>query len=257
MSEIKPTIESFVTGIRHLQVHDNTLHNPDYATDAAFLAHSDRHQWLAADELNIKDAMMEAPNVYRVIDMSVFNGFDESVAGSGSTVAGFTGWRFITGATQNSVACRRGNLGDWINYQYAAWRWRVFMRLNPRNTVTGHKFFAGWLASIAYPIDLTTQVHVCFEIDTDGKIYACVGDGTNYTRTYTGVTITANGTFDCYYKYMENDVTFYINRVLRATISAYRPRTTAPRLTFHESNPSAAADQTVYVYAVRTLGGAE
>ena len=255
-------IEDHRTGATHAldqppASHDNAKHSTNFATQADHLAHGDRHQWLAADEANIKDQIMEPNNLYRVVDLSTFNGMTETVAGSGSTAAWWTTWRFVTGATQNSVACQRSNLGDWINHGDPAWRWRVFFRMNPRSHATGHKFFAGWLASISYPIDLTTQNHVCFELDTDGKIYACAGDGTNYHRIDTGVTISANGSYDCYYKYMASDIRFYINKSLVATVSTYRPTSTAPRLVFHQSNPTVAADRQVWVYAVRTLGGAE
>ena len=220
-------------------------------------AHASQHQWLGDDALNLKDLVMGTLGVFRVVNMGTFSGFTELVSETGATASGYAYWALSTGATQNSVACRYADQNDWFS---TSWYWRVFARINLRTIATGHKLWIGVFATPTAPTN--AQKSVCFEIDTDGKIYASCGDGTDANRVDTGVTITLNTNYDLYFKYMADDIKFYIGvagtaLVLKATLTDYRPIAANVKFTAYESNPGVAEDRVAWVYAVRMLAGEE
>jgi hypothetical protein len=229
------------------EVHGNEYHDPDFASEAALAAHvaantgvhnvgslyiakssvdglnlashALRHKWLGDDALNIKDLFFQFAALYYKL-WSDLNGFTSLVSGSGSNTPGFSYLTLLTGTTSGSRAGAYATQNHWLSYSDGKYRYRVMARHNPQSTLTNSEYWFGFLNVPTNPS--YTQKHVAFQI-LNGRIWASCGDGTNGTQVDTGVDLGATGTADLYFKYMANDITYYIGGMLKATITTNRP----------------------------------
>jgi len=202
-------------------VHGNDYHDPDFATEGDFNAHASRHKWGGPDEVNIKDLFCVCFNPFYYKDWADLNGWTASHSGSGSFATSFRSGIMQTGTTSGSRSLVYS--GDPFRFDAAvsAQRQRWGLSLQPRGGAVAYcTLWFGCLSSPAAPSD--TQYHVAFKI-VDGILYASCGNGTAGTQVDTGITLAQYTTYKLNFKYMEDDIKFYVDDALKATIAANRP----------------------------------
>jgi hypothetical protein len=223
-----------------------------FDTIYAALTHASRHQWLGADQVNIKDLFFQFVALYYKL-WSDLNGFTSLVSGSGSNTTGFSYLSLWTGATINSVAGAYATQNYWLAYSDGNYRYRVMARHNPQSVTTTSEYWFGILNVPATPS--YTQKHIAFQI-LNGEIWASCGDGVNGTQVDTGVALGATGTADLYFKYMGSDIKYYVGGVLKATITTNRPNNWQGYFTTYLTN-SAASTRNMLIYPAIILIGPE
>ena len=206
-----------------------------------------------ATEGSFKDFFFEYFNPYYYKNWADFAGFTEVLAGTGSTTAGFNYAIFNTGATSASKARRYSANAVWLDKDSFSFRWRFGITVNPRSAQTNQDV---WIGLASDPTALTnTQNHIAFKI-VNNIIYASCGNGTNGTQVDTGKTTSQYATLKFYFKYMADNIKFYINDELVATITTNRPDDCGVQATISVVNSAAEAKEW-WVYPLMMLGGKE
>jgi hypothetical protein len=218
----------------------------------AALTHASTHKWLGSDEMNIKDLFFQLSTLY-YNSWSDLNGFTSLVSGTGSNAPYFGQLRLQTGATSGSKAGAYATGANWIQYSSPQFRYRVMALHNPQTALTNSENWFGYLNVPTTPS--YTQKHIAFQI-LDGEIWASCGDGVNGTQVDTGVALGQYGTAVLYFKYMASDIKYYVNGVLKATITTNRPDGFQAYFTDSIVN-SAAANKYQVVYPLIILAGDE
>ncbi len=219
------------------------LHGSSYSSLAAFEDHKARHKWLGADQLDIRDLMMNSyPAVFK--DWADISGFTASHTNSGSFTTGLVQGTPATGTTNNSRCCLYGNASlALIGYGPFLANFRT--RINPSTVMTNCTVWLGLLSNPTAPT--ATEHHAAFKI-AEGLIYASCGNGTNGNLTSTGVSIGQYGIADLFIKEKAGSIEYYVNGILKVTFNTYLPNDgITPRLTFYMLN-STGANRTMALF---------
>lgn len=181
--------------------------------------HDERHKWLGPDEQNIKDLLFGENKVYRVADLGATEGWTKTIIGNGvvSTSFGLSLVYNTSGATGEAGLITAKGL--WFKHT-TTYLWRVGSRIVPEDTADQEAWFGVFAANNARPTD--TSNHIAFKI-VDNDIYASCGNGVSGTQRLAVENFTALLNLDCFFKYMADDIKFYVNGALVETISTNRP----------------------------------
>jgi len=149
--------------------------------------------------------------------------FTLTTTGSGSGgVYTLKNYQLATGTTLNSIARLTSDSIFWVAQDYDVTRFEWTTGLSFRVAdIAGQEIWFGFMETPAAPT--TTQKHVAFYVDTNGDIYATCGNGTSGTQVDTGLNINQNTVYVLLIIYGSSDVKFYIDNVLKATISTNIP----------------------------------
>jgi hypothetical protein len=214
--------------------------------------HASSHKWLGSDEVNIKDLIMQFWTYWHKM-WADLNGFTSLASGTGVNTTGFRVLTLSTGTTINSTAGAYASFPFWFRYDNPAYQYRVEQSINFQRQPADSEVWFGFLATPSIPT--LTQKHVAFRI-LDGEIYASCGDGATGTQVDTGVAFAYQGQKNLLLKYMGADIKYYIDGVLKATITTNRPVGCNLYFTDHAKN-LAAVDQVYYIYPTLILAAGE
>jgi len=149
--------------------------------------------------------------------------FTLTTTGSGSgSIYTIKNYLLGTGTTLNSIARLTSDDIFWIDkdYDVSRFEWTTTMSVRTADC-EGQSIWIGLMETPATPS--TTQKHVAFYVDTNGDIYASCGNGTSGTQTDTGLNVSLNVVFVLLIVYGASDVKFYVDNVLKATITTNIP----------------------------------
>jgi len=236
------------------EVHKAPSSNALYDTNTLVNAHASRHKWGGADPLNIKDLLMDASYPFYNKNWLDIAGFTASHTNTGSFTVGFIFGQLATGATTNSRACLYSTTPALFYNNNSNYYSRFMIRLNPITTMTN---LTAWFGCLTNPTAPTaTENHIAFKI-VDGEIWASCGNGTNGNLVDTGVAISQYSIINLYYKQIGTTIYFYVNDVLKVTMTTYVPGPgPSVYLTMYMLN-SAAENKNIYVYPMYFMLGSE
>jgi len=246
-----------VDGHTTIPVSSNALYDHAAGTSHGGLdlaAHAARHKWLGADAINIKDLLLADCYPFYLKDWRDNSGFTASHTNSGSFVNGLIFGQLTTGATNNSRACLYTSTPAIFYTNNSNYYSRFKIRLNP---ITAMNNLTAWFGCLTNPTaPTTTENHIAFKM-VNGDIYASVGDGATNNLQDTGVDIAQYSIINLHYRQIGTTVYFYVNDVLKATLSSNVPNPgPAVYLTMYMLN-SAAENKNIYVYPMYFMLGAE
>jgi hypothetical protein len=210
------------------EVHGNEYHDPDFATQADFLAHASRHIWPGADVGNF----MRTPIARQVDDILYVDwqsraAWTDYFTGSASRLLdAILEQQLGTGTTIDSIAAMYTQPFATLS-PHSAQRVTAF-RVRPRSDPNNSDwwFIATKQAQPTFP--LTTHPHIGFRI-LNGNIWATNGNGTSGTQTDLGLSLTSSQWAALVMLAVNGSVQFYVQRsidtdlTLRATHSTNMP----------------------------------
>ena len=204
-----------VHGVGSNYVAESSIEDLDLAS------HKSRHEWLGADQPSMKNLAMVETAVWYKKHWSNWDRFTQSLTGTGSAAAGFTYADFQTGTTNPSSACQYAADGLYLNYEATVQRGRFFQKIEEKSAAqTNEEWWTGFFATPSDPT--TTQSHFGFRV-LNGAIYASCGDGTTGNQVDTGVTVVQHQARELFVIFGANNIKFYVDKVLKATLTANRP----------------------------------
>lgn len=220
-----------------MEVHGNEYHDPDFATEAAFLAHKERHGYLGADELPILylNAQRAIPMINK--HFGDLGGLTEGHSG-GSLTPGIVYGTLRSGSSNNNYG--RVYMSQACYHAYSAYGHTLGIKISIRQA-TNQDMWLGWFESTTPG---TNQKHYAFRI-VNSSLYAYAG--VNDSNKWSSDALTTwGGTRDLFLSLndgsADNGIRFYVDHQLKASVtnSSYRPAGALLYLVFYLKTTEAA-----------------
>lgn len=184
-------------------------------------------------------------------------GFGSGVTANSGTITDVSGSLVLLATTS---ANSRARIMRTVSEAYFDYSWDVDARqksiinLSTMATSTGLAYWG--IGATNYTGGLLNSKQIIFFCSGDFNLYSRVADGTNYTDTDLSVTLSASTDYLCEIVYTAgSDAKFYVNGVLKATVSTYLPSGVSNKLIFNAYvyNTSATGTVTLTVKDVKHL----
>jgi len=213
-------IASWPGGSSGVGVHGNEYHDPDFANEAAFLDHSSRHEFGGADELYLPFLLFYQLPLWNHFMFLSTDGWTDYVTGSAFITRHIHMLRLDTALTSGSVAASYITPQYYIRRTAAARRWRIYSGHHSYHLETNSEV---WFGLLTHPTGPTLpENHIAWHIINEA-IHASCGTSTATTDVDTGEVLPNLTARSFLIKIYANSVEFYIDNILKATITTNLP----------------------------------
>jgi len=203
------------------------------------------------DLLNPKDRFLN--DVYPYYKgFENIDGFATNHAGTGSHTTGFPRAILATGATNGSRASLSSSTTQLLSATSPQYYTRFRVRISTTTADLSNSFMlVGFHVSPTVPTLAERQV--CFRI-SNGNILAALGNLTSAQEVDTDQNLIAGTLTDLFFKQIGSVVQYYVDGVLRVTLSSFFPDGVSLPFVFYVSN-SAAADKNMLLFPMIVTRG--
>jgi len=210
------------------EVHGNEYHDPDFASEAAFLVHASRHIWPGPDGGNfLRTPIARQIDDVLYVDWQSRDAWTDYFTGSASReLDAILEQKLGTGNTADSIAAMYTQPFATLS-PHSAERVTAF-RVRPRSNPSNSDWWFIATKEVQPIFPTPTHQHIGFRI-LDGNIWATNGNGTSGTQTDLGLSLASHQWAVLAMLAVSGSVQFYVQRsidsglTLRATHNTNLP----------------------------------